>query len=174
MGDWMTTYSGRQFWPLDPRPEEIFIEDIAHALAMICRFAGHTRVFYSVAEHSIHVSRYCRPAQALYGLLHDASEAYLSDIPYPVKIHLPDYKIIEDRLMDCILRRFGIDKPDHNQIKEWDLRILGNERDQVLAPNPVPWWHVGQSIPGLYLQGWMPDQAEQRFLEQFHRLYLNP
>ena len=80
-GSWLQTYTGIQFWPLDPRPEEIDIQDIAHALSLLCRFNGHCQRFYSVAEHSVHVSTILAPEFGLWGLLHDAAEAYLSDIP---------------------------------------------------------------------------------------------
>src|ERR1039457_118422 len=83
------TFSGLRFWPLDPNPEKILIDDIAHALAHQCRFGGHASRFYSVAEHSVHVSRLCPPEDALWGLLHDASEAYLVDLPRPLK-QLPE------------------------------------------------------------------------------------
>src|ERR1017187_10636100 len=77
----ITTFSGIHFWPLLPNPADIRIEDIAHALSNQCRFAGHAREFYSVAEHSVRVSQLCPPEDALWGLLHDASEAYLTDVP---------------------------------------------------------------------------------------------
>ena len=85
VGDWIQTMSGVIFYPLDPRPEEIRIEDIAHALSHQCRFAGHCREFYSVAEHSVRVSRELPQEFMLWGLLHDASEAYLVDLPRPIK-----------------------------------------------------------------------------------------
>jgi hypothetical protein len=75
------TFSGLRFWPLDPEPEKILIADIAHALAHQCRFGGHASKFYSVSENSVHVSRRCAPEDALWGLLHDASEAYLVELP---------------------------------------------------------------------------------------------
>ena len=84
------TFSGLRFWPLDPNPEKILIADIAHALAHQCRFGGHASKFYSVAEHSVHVSKLCLPEHALWGLLHDASEAYLVDLPRPLKL-LPEF-----------------------------------------------------------------------------------
>ena len=64
-GDWMQTYTGRQFWPIDPRANEVHIEDIAHALSMMCRYNGHCRTFYSVAEHSVLVSQHVPPEHAL-------------------------------------------------------------------------------------------------------------
>ena len=87
----ITTFSGIQFWPLLPNGADIRIEDIAHALSNQCRFAGHTRVFYSMAEHSVRVSQLCRLEDALWSLLHDASEAFLSDIPAPLK-ELPEFE----------------------------------------------------------------------------------
>src|SRR4030066_897027 len=107
-GDWIQTWSGRQFWPLDPRPEEIFIDDIAHALGNICRFTGHCLDFYSVAEHCLHVSMWDDPEFALIGLLHDASEAYLCDIPRPVKPYIMVYKELENAIERSIFERFGI------------------------------------------------------------------
>ncbi len=96
-GDWMQTCSGLKIWPMDPRPEEICLNDIAHALSMICRFSGHTKKFYSVAEHSVFVSHHVKSENAIYGLLHDSSEAYISDIIRPVKVFVPEYKKIENR-----------------------------------------------------------------------------
>src|ERR1035441_7448066 len=79
------TFSGLRFWPLDPDPDKILIEDIAHALAHQCRFGGHASKFYSVAEHSVHVSKLCAPKDALWGLLHDASEAYCGAVWAPAR-----------------------------------------------------------------------------------------
>jgi len=106
----ITTFSGISFWPLLPNPDDIRIDDIAHALAHQCRFAGHTRLFYSVAEHSVRVSQLCRPEDALWGLLHDASEAYLSDVPAPLK-ELPEfepYRAAERNLQGAVAQRFGL------------------------------------------------------------------
>ena len=82
---YLSTYTGKKFYPYDPRPEQICIEDIAHGLSMLCRFAGQCRFFFSVAEHSIAVAHLLPANLKLFGLLHDASEAYLVDLPRPVK-----------------------------------------------------------------------------------------
>src|ERR1700683_336889 len=84
-GAWIVTFSGRRFYVLDPRPSDVRIEDIAHSLSLQCRFNGHVKNFYSVAQHSVLVSERCDPADALYGLLHDASEAYIGDMSAPLK-----------------------------------------------------------------------------------------
>lgn len=83
--DWMQTYTGRVFWPLEPRPEDVDIVDIAHALANLCRYGGHSKVFYSVAHHSVLVSQIVPPADALWGLMHDSAEAYVIDLIRPIK-----------------------------------------------------------------------------------------
>src|SRR5580704_9362466 len=82
---YLSTYTGKKFYPYDPRPEQICIEDIAHGLSMLCRFAGQCRFFFSVAEHSIAVAHLLPANLKLFGLLHDVSEAYLADLPRPVK-----------------------------------------------------------------------------------------
>lgn len=89
-GDWMMTYSGRAFWPLDPRADEIDPLDIAHALSMLCRYGGHVRRFYSVAEHCVLMSHAVAPEHALWALLHDATEAYMVDLPRPINRILLD------------------------------------------------------------------------------------
>lgn len=125
-GDFVGTFTGLHFWPLDPRPEEICLEDIAHALSNICRFNGHTIRFYSVAEHSLNVENLleqqgCNSIVRLYGLLHDAAEAYCCDIPRPLKRSLFGYAEIESRIMKAIYKAFGLSEPNEFQRQLIDL-----------------------------------------------------
>jgi hypothetical protein len=132
-GDWMQVHSGKQFWPMDPRAEEIDIGDIAHALSMICRFGGHCKKFYTVAEHSVLIS-YAVPEEfALYGLLHDAAEAYMLDLPAPIKRFVPDYKFYENVLQHFIFQKFGLSWPVPQEVKAADARILWNEKEALMA-----------------------------------------
>lgn len=172
-GDWCQTFLGKKVYPLDPREDEIEIVDIAHALSMMCRYNGHCLRFYSVAEHCCHVSDYIGRTQsehALWGLLHDASEAYLADIIRPVKPWLEGYWGIENRLMECICLRFGLPLIQPDIVKEIDTRILGNERDQVMAPPPEPWYAVGEPLPGVRIWCWTPERARTEFLARFEVL----
>lgn len=82
---WIQTFTGKQFWPLAPKASDVCIEDIAHALSLKCRFGGHVKKFYSVAEHCVRVMKILKPADQLWGLMHDAAEAYLPDIAAPIK-----------------------------------------------------------------------------------------
>ena len=122
--DCIRTFTGIYMNVFNPTPGMICIEDIAHALSNQCRFGGHLPSFYSVAQHSICCSRYVNEEQKLAALLHDASEAYLLDIPRPIKNHLRDYKQIEDKLMKLISEKFGFDYPLHNDIKLADELAL--------------------------------------------------
>src|ERR1039458_2829532 len=120
------TYSGLIFWPLNPDPALIRIEDIAHSLAHQCRFGGHSRVFYSVAQHSVRVSEICATEDALWGLLHDASEAYLVDVPAPLK-QLPAVaanRRAEQRLQAIIFERFGLPARQPKSVTAADLQLL--------------------------------------------------
>lgn len=109
----MQTASGRMFYPLDPRPDEIHIEDIAAALSRICRFGGHCRAFYSVAQHSVLVSEHSGPGDELWGLLHDASEAYLGDLIRPLKRQecMSSWRKAEAAVMSAVRVRFQLPGP---------------------------------------------------------------
>lgn len=173
-GQFIQTFSGRRFWPMDPRSEEVAIEDIAHALGMQCRYAGHCLRFYSVAEHSIHVAawleQHCGQETALYGLLHDASEAYLVDVPRPVKPLLTGYKDAEAAVMREAWEAFGLLPIPPRSVHEADTRILADEIAQNMKPMD---WHAKHSDGlGITLQFWSPEEAEDRFLEMFARLMI--
>jgi uncharacterized protein len=165
-GDWIQTAMGRQFWPMDPRPEEISLEDIAHALSMTCRFGGHCLHFYSVAEHSVLLSEAVSPENALWALLHDATEAYLTDVPRPVKPFLPGYKAAEDALEAVVAKRFGLPLPMPNEVKEADRRILTDEAAQNMARPPVPWSTIAEPL-GVRLHFWSPPKAKAQFFSRF-------
>ena len=170
-GDWIQTFTGIQFWPLDPRPEEIVIEDIAHALSLLCRFNGHCKRFYSVAEHSVHVERLLSPEMKLLGLLHDASEAYIADIPSPVKRNLPDYKKIETNLLRAIAERFGLlSWPMSSEVKHADAVMLATEKVALMGKEPAPWHKMPDPVDVGMIQCWGPSEAEEEFLMTFNAL----
>lgn len=176
IGCWMQTYSGRIVQPLNPDPASITIEDIAAALSKQCRFAGHVREFYSVAEHSVLVSRHCPEELRLVGLLHDASEAYLTDIPRPLKPQLSEYVTIENMLMRVIGRKFGFDWPMPRSVKDVDNRILSDERTENMAfvdIEPRLWGNVMEGL-GVKLRFWSPKEAEFEFIQEFRLLSRMP
>src|ERR1017187_2736216 len=169
----ITTYSGVRFWPLLPNPDDIRIEDIAHALANQRRFSGHTRVFYRPAEHSVRVSQLCRPEDALWGLLHDASEAYLSDVAAPLK-DLPEfeaYRTAERGLQRMITQRFGLPPEEPRSVTDADRTMLRIEIRDLLNP-------VDASLPAkaareskiIITRPWQPRIAKARFLSRFREL----
>lgn len=138
----MQTFTGRQYWPIDPRPDDVALEDIAHHLAMICRYGGACSRHYSVAEHSIYVSYLVPPKLAAHALLHDATEAYCNDIVRPVKKHLAGYAEIEFRNELAIAAAFALpilDSVDREAIKLADNAILLAEQAQLMAPAPAKW-----------------------------------
>ena len=167
-GNWMQTYSGGEIYPIDPLPEEIDIRDIAGALSKMCRYGGHCLRFYSVAEHCVLLSRKIDEPHKLAALMHDASEAYLVDIPRPIKPFLQNYAEIEDNLMQAIALKFGFQWPMADAIRDIDTRVLADERNQAMAPPPRD-WGVGEPI-GITLEFWSPERAESEYLAQFMRL----
>lgn len=132
----MALASGRAAYPLDMRPEDIHIEDIAASLSRICRFNGHLRhdvEHYSVAQHSVHVSRLVERTLARSALLHDATEAYVGDMVRPLKVNLAEYNEIEHRVWLAVAERFDLPVRMHPQIKYADNVALATEfRDIII------------------------------------------
>lgn len=171
-GDWMITYTGKAFYPLHPDPSDLDHRDIAHALSLICRYGGHVRRFYSVAEHCVHLS-YAVPAEdALWALLHDATEAYLGDMIRPLKRNMPDYEHAEYVLMAIICDRYGLARQFPASVKDADNRILLDERAALLPPSPQPWASALEAMDplGVNIRAWGPAEAEHRYLQRFAEL----
>lgn len=169
--NWIQTATGRQFWPLQPKAEDVCIEDIAHALANKCRFTGHVKDFYSVAQHSVYVSYFVPDCDKLCGLLHDATEAYLPDVSRPVKHQLANFKEIEDRLHQVIGNVFGLDWPMPETVKRADDLLLVTERRDLMSGRKVPWSieYDVQPLP-FVIDAWTPEVARREFLDRFESL----
>ncbi len=172
---WMGTYTGRRFYFYDPKPEDICIEDIAHSLSMQCRFLGHCKYFYSVAQHSIIVSRYVLSNLTLYGLLHDASEAYISDIIRPFKSTLEGYKIVENRIQNVIYRKYGLEPGfGSGNIKKIDTMLLKDEAEFFMV-NSDSWQLPSEGLGIDFNVECIPYmQIESNFLDLFYKLYNGP
>ena len=131
------TYTGGRFSPFDPRPADVRLADIAAGLAHTCRYGGHCRQFYSVAQHSLYVSReFDDPRLQLVGLLHDAGEAYLGDIPRPVKAEFDRLEATEAEIREAVWAAFGVDPPtasEWERVMAADDRLLAYEADRLLA-----------------------------------------
>lgn len=166
-GDWMQTYGGRAFYPIDPRPEEIFIEDIAGALSKTCRFGGHCLKFYSVAEHCVHVAAHVPRYMSLTALLHDASEAYIADIIRPLKPYLHNYYALEETVMEAVVNRYGLLWPMPAEVKRVDNALLAAERDQIMAHPPRDWGLTEPAL-GVEIKCWSPNDAFSEFVAAFH------
>lgn len=179
------TYTGRRFDLLSPDPEKIEIVDIAWALSMIPRFTGHTRRFYSVAQHSLCVAQMLRgsPDIQFEGLMHDAAEAYIGDISSPMKRLIglmgDGLKIAEAAIMDAISTRFGLVFPAPKIIKVVDLRMLETERQALMVGSPDIDWPreyraLGIDPPetyGVEITPFDQEQSYNSFLTNFSVLY---
>ena len=178
---WIQTYSGGIFHILNPKQDEINIKDIGHSLAMQCRFTGHVRHFYSIAEHSVLGSFLVPKQHALRFLLHDASEAYIADINRPLK-HFTGvgsaYLPVEATIQDAIHEKFhlleidnGCTVPEPACIKEADNAMLYAEKEQLLPP--MDWvnkWGADEKPAPVTIRCWAPEVAEVEFLHRFYEL----
>lgn len=180
-GHWMQTATGRAYWPLDPRPDEVFIQDIAAGLSRECRYGGHLRDevdHYSVAEHCV-LGSYLVPRECAFAfLMHDSPEGYIKDVPRPIKVDLPGYKHIELLNWTAIAFRFGLPTRLPQCVKEADTAMLFAERVAVMAPlqdqRPESSWGMGLVTP-LWMDPekihcWSARRARLEFLDRFYEL----
>lgn len=168
----ITTFTGKLVYPLDLTPEQICIEDIAHALSLQTRFTGHCRCPYSIAEHSIYVSLKCDGEYALQGLLHDATEAYFADLARPVKqqiIHI--IKPIEDKIWKAIAEKYNVPVEMHESIHIADRRILYTEALALMNPIGLAKWEwKAKPYDDIVIQCYSWREAEVKFLQRFEEL----
>ena len=171
MGTRIETFSGGSFDYADPKPESILLRDIAHALANTCRFGGHCHRYYSVAEHSVLVSRIVldNPRLRLQALFHDGSEAYLGDIPSPLKNLLPAYQQLEQVVQMSIYMKFIGQPPSHggyDYIHQADHAMLLKEMEELLVGGSM-WDEYRTTEPAkVFLEHWTPAEAEHAFLKE--------
>lgn len=151
------TFTGKWVNVFNPKPEMFCIEDIAHALSYQCRFGGHTKKFYSVAEHCCRGTETAKDKFTF--LMHDCSEAYLLDIPRPIKLKLANYKEIEDGLTNVLAEKFGFKYPFDEDIKKVDDFML-----------QIEWGCIMLQEPRFNLTPWHPSAAKKKFLELFEEL----
>lgn len=180
IGDWIQTFTRRRFWPLDPRPADFSIEDIAHALSNLCRFTGHCRWFYSVAQHSVLVAQAVEATDVvdrrllLTALLHDAAEAYIGDINRPLKRQedMTAYRAIEARIEAALAERFDLIHPMPDEVKFADNRLLVTEARDLLGGSVPGWRHTPAEFPPLsfVIEPWSPKRAKSKFLDMFEEL----
>lgn len=175
-GYWMRTFTNKHYWPLDPRPEEVDIVDIAHHLSQLCRYTGATPRFYSVAEHSYLMSFAVPREHQLCALLHDATEAYLGDIGRPLKYAngMEGYKIIEKLNWErAIAPAFGLPLKQPEIIKKLDMAMLHVEMKAMNMDINLAIADTEMSVdslPDIEINNWPPESAEMLFLQRYYDL----
>ncbi len=179
---WIQTHSGKQFFPLAPRPEDVCIDDIAHALSQKVRFTGHCSRLYTVGQHSLLVSEALPSSFKLAGLLHDATEAYLPDVAAPIKGHvrietpegLKTFAEVENRLADVIFEALGLSSIraliDSPEIKRADLTVLATEVSILMGDPPDDWRLPYPPDSKIYIGDMKPDRVKADFLAAYGAL----
>jgi len=176
-GTWTQTFTGKKFHPYAPQADQIDIHDIAHALGMNVRWNGHIKNFYSVAEHSIHVASLVPPRARMWALMHDAAEAYIGDLPKPVKDFMPEFEHCELNIELAIIEKFNIPIDDeiHTLVKTADRWMLHQEGKRLLQnPELIRDWSTSvipfNGAKEVEIRCWSPEQAADRFIVNFRKL----
>jgi len=169
------TRSGIYFDYVKPTAHMIKIEDIAKALSNTCRFGGHSR-FYSVAEHSVHCAQLAVDMElnnesVLYALMHDAQEAYIGDMPKPLKMIMPEFQALEERIERVVYAALGVVTTDSRTIKRIDMMMLKAEKLYLFSDDKQVWPCIA-SIPEVMIdiKCWTPERAETEFMGVWNEL----
>lgn len=174
-GDWFLSSQGKRIYPLDLHLADIDIEDIAHSLSNICRFGGHCRQFYSVAQHSVLVAWAVSPQNKLSAILHDATEAYCGDMVRPLKMMMPIYREMEAGIWAVICNRFGLDHTLDSEIDRADARVLLAEKRDLLINHEHVWELPQCKYPDLDpypldpIQPWTSARSKSEFLRFYEK-----
>lgn len=177
MSDYITTYSGAHIVPIDPSPEDIHLEDIAHALSLLCRGNGHVKTFFSVGQHSLFCAKEAEARGyskrlCLACLLHDASEAYLSDITRPFKKYLKEYRGFEEKLLQVIYEKYlgsGLTEEEAHIVKEIDDAMLYYDLIELL--NEMPEGEKPELKSQISYEFIPFEQVEKEYKECFRQWY---
>jgi len=175
-GDWMITVSGRRFYPLDPRPDDLDWNDVGHHLSRLCRYGGAVEDWYTVAEHSAlmcdHFLAIGDPDAARYAIVHDGPEAYIGDLIRPIKPDIPAFRDIEAPIEIMMLDMLGLPPELPTVIKIADALIIGDERQQLFRADILARarWVVDGTL-GVTCRRWDRDQARQEWLIRFRALF---
>jgi uncharacterized protein len=169
------TASGRHFYPFKPSVDDIDIEDIAQSLSLQCRYTGHTRYLgkmkhYSIAQHSLYVSYICD--YPLWGLLHDASEVYLVDVPTPIKRRLPEFKVLEDKIEKVISKKFNLEWPRPSRVKDADI-LAFNIEWPMLMDSSEKLAQIKEYDKFIEMLNYSMEEVKEKFLERFYELQKN-
>lgn len=171
VGPTIRLYGGTYFDFLNPDDSEYGIEDVAHALAHINRFNGHTDRFYSVAQHSVLASYHVQPGFEYDALMHDAPEFVVGDMTRPLSELCPDYKALKKEIEASVSRRFGVTYPFPPAVHEIDIRMLRTEQEQLMDAGQDIWPITSGVTPiGERLHSWRPTEAKALFLERYYEL----
>jgi uncharacterized protein len=158
------------YFSYDHPGEGITLNAIARGLANTCRFAGQCSRFYSVAEHSVWVSRIVPEEHALAGLFHDAAEAFICDMPKPLKEMLPDYKAVEARIEAVVFAALGLDAKLPSEVKHADRVMLATEQRQIMFNHDEWKWTADTPLQGVVIEGLLPQQAYEAFIVRAQEL----
>lgn len=165
----ITLCGGRQLDPWHITADDISIADIGNTLGHICRWGGMGRFFYSVAEHSVLVSRQVSPDNALWALLHDAAETYIGDMVAPLKAQFPDFKRLEQHIMLSVCEAFGLPPEEPEEVKVIDRRLRATEAI-TLDMQPHLWGGLDVSPLPVRVECLLPGQAKALFFERYEEL----
>lgn len=174
---YIVTYTGKQFWLLEPRIQDVDVKDIAHALSLQCRWTGHCKHHYSIAQHAYYCSLLGPETEAFARLNHDNSEAYMGDMNRPLKHYTaagPAYRRQEAVVQDVIKQAFGLAQIDPPSVHRADEVMLFTELAQIVAPisfEPSNPWAPPEDLAKIEIEEWTPKHAEQMFLQRFQELY---